>query len=60
VSVSVASALFTCASEPVIVRLFEFAPETPAPLAESRPAPSETVAVKVSPDVSPVSESEIP
>ena len=56
-SVSVARSAFTWAREPVIVRVVVPEPETPVPVAESRPLASLRVAVKVSPaDVLPDSE----
>ena len=49
VSDSVARSLFTVASDPVIVRLVVPEPDTPVPVAESRPFVSASVTVNVSP-----------
>ncbi len=62
VSVSVASAAFTCASAPLIVRLVVPVQLIAAsdPLAVSRPAVSDTVTVKLSPLVLPLSGNNTP
>ena len=56
VSVSVPRSLFTCESEPVIVRLVVPEPDTPVPVADRSPLASVKVTVKVSPAVLPLSD----
>ena len=48
VSLSVARSAFTCSSDPVIVSLVVPDPDTPCPLADSRPCVSVSVTVNVS------------